>query len=154
MNIRLANQQDIHELINMRLLYLNEHFGMLDLEQKSQIEKQLSSYFERCLNNNLLIYIAKEKDYVISTVFLVINEMPANPKFITGKVGTLLNVYTKPEYRKQGIAGQLIQLIIDEARQRNLSYIDLKSTEAGYSLYKKLGFIEEKAKEINMKYIL
>ncbi len=37
-------------------------------------------------------------------VALLIVEKPMSPSFITGKTGTVLNVYTKPEYRNKGYA--------------------------------------------------
>jgi GNAT superfamily N-acetyltransferase len=82
--------------------------------------------------------------------YLAISEKPANPGFINGKTGTLLNVYTYPEYRKKGIAAKLIKEIINEAKKLDVKIIDLKATEAGFKLYKKSGFKESKYKCMNI----
>jgi ribosomal protein S18 acetylase RimI-like enzyme len=60
-----------------------------------------------------------------------------------GKAGTLLNVYTFPEYRRKGIAKRLLEEIIKEAKLIGIDSIDLKATEDGYNLYKKLGFKDD-----------
>ena len=49
---------------------------------------------------------------------LVINKLPANPHFLSGKTATILNVYTVPEYRRLGIATRVLRHIIDIARQQ------------------------------------
>ncbi|WP_461257241.1 GNAT family N-acetyltransferase, partial [Treponema sp. R80B11-R83G3] len=88
---------------------------------------------------------------VVSVAYLIISEYPSNPNLINGKVGTLLNVYTFPEYRKKGIAKKLIEEIIKEAKLIGVSGIDLKATEVGYNLYKKLGFNEDNEKGMRLK---
>ena len=77
-----------------------------------------------------------------------------NPSFINGKTGTVLNVYTKPEFRKKGIAGELIKMLLAESRNRHLDYVELKATESGYSLYRSLGFEDAVSKYHSMKYII
>lgn len=64
------------------------------------------------------------------------------PSNYSGKVGELLNVYTKQEYRKQGYSKKLIKLLMDEARKKGVSKIILNYTDEGYHLYKSLGFKE------------
>ena len=77
-----------------------------------------------------------------------------SPSFITGKTGTVLNVYTKPEYRHKGGAKQLMTMMLEEAAVRNVSVIELKATEEGYSLYNSVGFKDVIAQYHNMKIVL
>ena len=73
------------------------------------------------------------------------------PSFITGKTGTVLNVYTKPEYRKKGYAKKLMNMMLEDAKAENVSIIELKATEDGYSLYRSVGFEDVVAKYHNMR---
>jgi predicted acetyltransferase len=77
-----------------------------------------------------------------------------SPSFITGKIGTVLNVYTKPEYRKKGYAKKLMTMMLEDAKTERVSVIELKATEDGYSLYKSVGFEDVVAKYHNMKVML
>lgn len=154
MVIRKTGINDIDELIKIRIAYLKEDYGNISSEQIEQLKKQLSEYYINHNDRDMIAYIAEENSEIISSVFLVIIEKPANPSFMSGKIGNMLNVYTKPEYRKKGIAGQLLKSVINEARERNLSYIELKSTKAGFNLYKKLGFEEEHSSHVQMKFKL
>ena len=60
----------------------------------------------------------------------------------TGKRAHLMNVYTDPARRREGIAFRMVSLLIDEARKRGATEISLDATEAGRLLYRKLGFRE------------
>ena len=57
-----------------------------------------------------------------------------------------MNMYTLPEYRKQGIGGNLLNKILNEARKRGIRKIRLHTTDIDKSLYEKKGFVEKKVK--------
>lgn len=154
MVIRKAGINDIEELIKIRIAYLKEDYGNISSEQIEQLKKQLPEYYINHSDRDMITYIAEENSEIISSVFLIVIEKPANPTFMSGKIGNILNVYTKPEYRKKGIAGQLLKSAVNEAREMNLSYLELKSTKAGFNLYKELGFEEEHSSYIPMKFKL
>jgi len=96
---RQAKESDILQLINMRLAYFAEDYGKLSDEQIKTIRSQLKDYFSKHLNRDLFVYVCEDNAIIVSTVFLLIQEKPANPSFITGITGTIMNVYTLPQYR-------------------------------------------------------
>ena len=145
--------EDIEQLINIRLLYLYEHFKTIADIDADTIRKNLYTYFNKHLSTDLIAFIAKENNEIISTAFLVIIEKPANPNFINGRTGEILNVYTRKNYRKLGIATNLIKNIILYTKENNIDLLELKATNDGYNLYKKLGFNEEKSKCTRMTFI-
>ena len=73
---------------------------------------------------------------------------------ITGRFGTMLNVYTKPEYRRQGISRKLVSMALEYARKEQLSYVELDSTNDGLALYKSLEFEEKVSRYTPMVYKL
>ena len=101
-----------------------------------------------------MVYVARDGEDIVSCAFLLIVEKPMSPSFITGKTGTVLNVYTKPDYRKKGYAKKLITTMLEDAKSEGLSIIELKATKDGYSLYKSVGFEDVVAKYHNMKIML
>jgi len=151
MNIRKATTDDIDTLIKLRIDYLTEDFGSLAPEVESAIRQQLAAYFPKHINVDFIALLAEEDNCVVSAAFLAVAEKPANPVFITGRTGTLLNVFTYPPYRKQGFATMILNLIIDEAKKMNLSLIDLSATPDGKPLYSKLGFTETKSRYTEMR---
>lgn len=152
MQQRQADETDISLLIDMRLAYLTEDYNGLTAEQTCRIKAQLPDYFKEHLNRDLFVYVCEDNKFIVSTVFLLITEKPANPNFITGLTGTILNVYTLPKYRTRGLAGSLMKMAMQDAKCKNLSYLELKATQAGYALYRELGFVTDESKNIPMRY--
>lgn len=141
MHIRKATIDDIPALIKLRLDYLTEDRGSLSLHEEMAIKRQLEGYLpEHILNQSFIAVLAEENGTIVSTAYLVIAEKPANPSFINGLTGTLLNVLTYSDYRQKGIATKVIEQIIDEAALLGVSSISLSATNAGKPLYEKLGF--------------
>ena len=101
-----------------------------------------------------MVYVARNHEDIVSCAFLLIVEKPMSPSFITGKTGTVLNVYTKPEHRHKGYAKQLMTMMLEDAAQLGVSIIDLKATKDGYPLYKSVGFEDVITEYHNMKLIL
>lgn len=146
-------KNDINSLVKMRIMYLREDFTESTDEQFTEIEKNLYSYFEKHLNNDLFAFGAMENDNIISTALLLIIEKPCNPRFITGKTGEVFSVYTLPEYRRQGNAMKIMEMLLNFSKEINLDIINLKATHDGLPMYKKIGFIEDNSNCTSMKYI-
>ena len=51
-----------------------------------------------------------------------------------------MNMYTRPEYRRMGIACHTLDLLIQDAREKGVTFISLEATSAGRPLYEKHGF--------------
>jgi GNAT superfamily N-acetyltransferase len=65
---------------------------------------------------------------------------PANPKDPCTQRAVILNVYTEPEFRKRGIARQIMLTILDWVKQHGLRSVNLHASDEGRLLYEKLGF--------------
>lgn len=152
MIIDKAFDKDIEELVGLRLAYLQEDMGTVSEQDMQCLQTALPKYFRNHLNRDLFVYIAREAEEIVACAFLLIVEKPMSPAFLTGKTGTVLNVYTKPEYRKKGYARQLMNELLLETKEKGLSVVELKATEDGYHLYKSVGFEDVVSKYHNMRF--
>jgi GNAT superfamily N-acetyltransferase len=75
---------------------------------------------------------------------------PANPKDLCTERAVIQNVYTEPEFRKRGIARQIMVTILDWAQHRGLRTINLHASHEGRFLYENLGF--EATNEMRLKF--
>lgn len=141
-----ALETDIPDLIDMRNAYLTEDYQTLAAEQADAIRAQLPGYLRGHLNRDLIAYAARNEREMAACAFPHITEMPANPAVLTGKFGVMLNVYTRPAYRRMGIATHLLNMAIEDGRELSLSYISLEATQDGLPLYRKLHFTEMKSR--------
>ena len=111
-NVDKGSIEDLRILVEMRIDYIREDYSGVSDEQIEEIKEALPDYYSRHINKDLHIYTAKKDKEIIACGFLLVIEKPANPSFIHGKVGTVLNVYTKPEYRRQGAAKKLLKQML------------------------------------------
>ena len=141
MNFEKATTNDTEQLTELRVAYILEDFGEVDTADLKAMRETLPDYYSRHLNEDLYVYIARMDDgEIVACALLLIVEKPASPADITGKTGTVLNVYTKPEYRHKGYAKKLMKMMLEDAAKEHLSVVELKSTDEGYRLYQSLGF--------------
>lgn len=120
LGIRVAEQQDLPILIQLRLDFLTESFRTLTTVEKQQLFRQLTQYFTKQLEKLAFVVLAYLEKQVVSTAFLVVDEHPANLSYPNGRVGTVLNVYTFPEYRGKGFASQFMRRLIWIAEEQKL----------------------------------
>ena len=150
--VERAHIYDIAALTALRLEFLQEECGGLKEEVISKLKEALPAYFEKHLNDIIFCYLIREREEVVACAFLLIVEKPANPMFITGRTGTVLNVYTKPICRHKGYAKAIMETLLQDAVEMNLSFVELESTDAGYNLYKSIGFTDDASKYHCMKW--
>ena len=56
-----------------------------------------------------------------------------------------MNMYTRPEYRRKGIAAKTLDLLVQDAKSRGITAISLEATDMGRKLYEKYGFLDMKS---------
>lgn len=57
----------------------------------------------------------RDNGIIAGCALLLVAEKPNSPAFITGKTGTVFNVYTNPKYRRKGYAKKIMnQILADE----------------------------------------
>jgi GNAT superfamily N-acetyltransferase len=85
-------------------------------------------------------WLLEVEETVIAGAGLVILEWGPtwhNPNPLAARIA---NVYVEPEFRKQGFARKLVERCLEEARTRNITHLNLSSTDMARGLYESLGF--------------
>ena len=60
----------------------------------------------------------------------------------SGYKAYIMNMYTNPEYRRNGIAIKTLSLLVEDAKKRGVHAISLEATDMGKPLYVKFGFVK------------
>ncbi len=147
-----ASKDDIEQLIRLRIAYMIDDFGGVSDHEKKCMEKQLPDYFNRKLGDELIAFVAKDGERIVSVAYLHIIEMPANSILLNGLYGEVLSVYTEPEYRGKGLCTQLIRNLVEYGKKRGLGRVDLSATKEGYPIYAKVGFVDKEQRYTDMRY--
>ena len=94
------------------------------------------------LNGDHLTVLAIDGDDVIGCASMSFIRIMPTFDHPTGKRAHLMNVYTRNEYRRQGIAHRMVRLLIEESWKAGVTEISLDATESGRPLYESLGFTD------------
>ncbi|MCL1922921.1 MAG: GNAT family N-acetyltransferase [Propionibacteriaceae bacterium] len=141
MEIRYATESDIEYLVRARLTF-NDELRPDDHVHNEELATQFRNYLPNALTSGAFVGVLGFVDGVlVSTVFMVIRDMPANIAMPRGRNATLLNVYTLPEYRRHGYGAQVLDAALSRARDMDLDVVDLESTDMGRPLYESAGFV-------------
>lgn len=137
---RIATKDDIDLLMESRLETLKV---VNSLEPEYQFSPDFvdnsRTYFQ---NGNQTTVLALAGETVIGCASMCyINIMPTF-SHSTGKRAHLMNVYTNSQYRRQGIAYHMVNMLIEEAKEKGVTEISLDATQSGRALYQKCGFVD------------
>ena len=138
MEIRIATKEDIELMMSSRLEMLKVVNDLpQDYQYTDEFMKESRDYF---LNGDQTTVLAIENGEVIGCASM--SYMWIMPTFShpTGKRAHLMNVYTRDEYRRRGIARQMCEMLIEDAWAKGSTEISLDATTMGRPLYESLGF--------------
>ena len=85
---------------------------------------------------------AHDNDMVVGCASMSFIRMMPTFSHPSGIRAHLMNVYTRKNYRRQGIARRMVELLIRETWKKGATEISLDATELGRPLYESLGFTD------------
>ena len=140
---RKASIADLDFLTETRIEVLRAANKLSTDVDMSEVKRQSWEYYRNALENDThLAYLIFDEDtFVGAGGISYFQVMPTyhNP---TGKKAYIMNMYTNPDYRRQGIAYKTLELLVADAKERGIAAISLEATELGRPLYEKYGFIK------------
>lgn len=134
---------EIPLLVDYRIIFLKELQGDQPIDKERILRNELLNYFEKAFKENSFIaWIAELQSNPVGFGGMVIHQIPGNFKFVSGWEGYILSMYTVPEYRKHGIAREILDRLVKEGRQLGLGKINLHAAKDGIGVYQQYGFKE------------
>ena len=150
-----ATIEDIDELVRTRSIVLRAANKLSDDVDMSLVEKESYEYYMRALETgeHIAYLVYNNRTFIGAGGVSFYQVMPTyhNP---TGKKAYIMNMYTVPEYRGQGIAFHTLDLLVKDAREQGVTQIALEATDMGRLLYEKYGFVKmEDEMELKHSYV-
>jgi GNAT superfamily N-acetyltransferase len=138
-----ATIEDIDELVTTRIIVLRATNKLSDDVDMSVVEKESCAYYKRALGSGEHIaYLVYDNGTFIGTGGVSFYQVMPTYHNPTGKKAYIMNMYTAPEYRRQGIAMHTLDLLVKNAKAQDVSQIALEATDMGLPLYEKYGFVK------------
>jgi len=140
---KIATIDDLDILTDTRITVLRAANQLSDDADMSVVREESYRYYQDALTNDTHVaYLVFDGDDFVGaggiSFFKVIPTFH-NP---TGHKAYIMNMYTKPEYRRNGIAYRTLDLLIAEAKRKGITSISLEATDMGRPLYEKYGFVK------------
>lgn len=143
LTVRKADVGDVPLLIAYRMRYLTELQGEMDERYKLKLMEDLTRYFDRALTEGRFIaFYAELEGRVVSFGGMVIKEIPGDIYKTSYLEGDILNMYTVPEARRQGVSSVILEALLADAKKRGISKVALHTSKDGEKLYRKYHFNE------------
>lgn len=138
-----ATIEDIEELVRTRIMVLRAANKLSDDVDMSVVEQESFTYYKRALvSGEHIAYLVYDNDKFIGAGGVSFYQVMPTYHNSTGKKAYIMNMYTAPEYRRQGIAFQTLDLLVKDAKGQGVSQIALEATDMGRPLYEKYGFVK------------
>jgi GNAT superfamily N-acetyltransferase len=135
-----ATANDYLMVTDMRKEFAHELAGPQPPDKEAIIRTSQETYFRRELDANYICWYATVDGVVASIAGIVIRTQPGSIKNPSGIWGYLMNVYTRPAYRRMGLSRQIIKKLIDSAGANGITAFELHATPNGELLYQQEGF--------------
>ena len=138
-----ATTKDIELLTKTRITVLRAANKLSDDIDMSEVEKESYDYYKDALEHGThTAYLVFDDEMFVGAGGISYFKVMPTYHNKTGNKAYIMNMYTKPDYRRQGIAFETLQLLVKDAKERGISEISLEATEAGKPLYEKFGFVK------------
>lgn len=140
-----ATIADLDLLTKTRIEVLRAANNLSADTDMSEVQKQSYEYYQKALKDetHIAYLVFDEERFVGAGGVSFYQVMPTyhNP---SGCKAYIMNMYTHPDYRRRKIAYKMLDMLVSEAKNKNITAISLEATEMGRPLYEKYGFVQMK----------
>lgn len=138
---RLATVDDVDALADLRWLMETERHPEIPANRDAYFAAARASIQGEIERGSYIVFLAESGEEAIACAILIWWPMlPTLTDFHRAR-GYVSSVYTKPEYRRQGIARTLMENLMARSRAMRMSRLVLNASAMGRPLYLDLGFV-------------
>ena len=135
---RRLTKDDLDTFIDMRIRQLREEGATEDID----LIPPLRDYYDRHMSDGTFVsWLALDKDKIIGTSGMSFVEKPPYFGCPSGRIGLLSSMFTDPGYRRMGIAKELLNRVVEEARAYGCGAVHITASDMGVKLYTAYGFV-------------
>ena len=136
---RRLTSGDLDRFITMRINQLREEGAKEDIDLRPAL---LDYYTRHIADGTFVSWLAVDGEKIVGTSGMSFVEKPPYFGCPSGKMGLLSSMYTDPEYRRRGIARELLSSVIEEARRYGCGTVQITASDMGVLLYTNFGFVK------------
>lgn len=136
---RKLAKADLDTFIRMRIMQLREEGANDDLD----LAPALFDYYQRHMADGTFVsWLAADGERIVGTSGMSFVEKPPYYGCPSGRIGLLSSMYTDPNYRRHGIAKELLRRVMEEAYSYGCGCVQITASDIGVYLYQDFGFVK------------
>lgn len=136
---RKLTEERLDTFIQMRIRQLREEGATEDID----LTPSLQDYYRRHMADGTFVsWLALDEKKIIGTSGMSFVEKTPYFGCPSGKMGLLSSMFTDPEYRRRGIARELLSRVVEEARNFGCGTVQITASDMGVKLYTDFGFVK------------
>ena len=125
--------------IQLRIKQLREEGATEDIDLVPALKDY---YVHHMADGTFVSWLAMDGERIVGTSGMSFVEKPPYFSCPTGRLGLLSSMFTDPEYRRIGIAKELLSRVVDEARKYGCGAVQITASDMGVLLYSDFGFVK------------
>lgn len=138
-----ATIEDIDILTETRIEVLRAANKLSNDIDMSEVKRQTYDYYKKALcNGTHIAYLIFEENRFVGAGGVSFFQVMPTYHNQSGMKAYIMNMFTHPDYRRQGIAYRTLDTLIKDAKRMGITDISLEATDMGRPLYEKYGFIK------------
>lgn len=131
-------ENELDWFISMRINQLREEGARENID----LAPALKDYYMRHMADGTFVsWLALDGNKIIATSGMSFVEKPPYFGCPSGRIGLLSSMYTDPDYRRRGIARELLARVIKDAREYGCGTVQITASDMGVKLYSDFGFV-------------
>ncbi len=131
-------EKELDIFIDMRIKQLREEGAKEEID----LVPALKDYYTRHMADGTFVsWLAFDGEMIIGTSGMSFVEKPPYFGCPSGKMGLLSSMFTNPNYRRKGIAKELLSRVVKDAREYGCGTIQITASDMGVKLYTAFGFV-------------
>ena len=132
------HEKELNTFIDMRINQLREEGA----KEENDLAPALKQYYMRHMADGTFVsWLAFDGDKIIGTSGMSFVEKPPYFGCPSGKIGLLSSMFTNPDYRRKGIARELLSRVVEAAREYGCGTVQITASDMGVKLYADFGFV-------------
>lgn len=132
-------EKELDTFIQMRIRQLREEGASEDID----LVPALQDYYTRHMADGTFVsWLAMDGEKIVGTSGMSFVEKPPYFGCPSGKIGLLSSMFTDKDYRRKGIAKELLTRVVGEARAYGCGTVQITASDMGVFLYTDFGFIK------------
>ncbi|MBO5985364.1 MAG: GNAT family N-acetyltransferase [Lachnospiraceae bacterium] len=140
---RKLTEADLDTFIGIRITQLTEEYTVEGREVPKNVDLVAAHqdfYHRHMADGTFVSWLAFDGDKIIGTSGMSFVEKPPYFTCPTGRIGLLSSMFTNPDYRRMGIAKDLLDHVVDEAKDYGCGAVWITASNMGVKLYTAYGF--------------